>query len=295
MTAARWPDGALLGLAASMRTFTPAGVLAARGRLTGRARTAALAFAAGELVFDKAPFATPRTDLPAVGGRVVSGAAAGAAVAGPAGAFAGGATAAASTFATHRAREALCAATGLPDPVYAVAEDVVAVTAAAIATRPSGEADAAVESESPLSAAARGLAAGVAGTVAMTVAQSAYYQLTDARPSDAPLKVAQKVVKVPREHRAMVNTGMHVLYGSSWGIPFGVLAGTRGSQPEPAGVAFGLAVWGASLAQLPALGLAPPPWNQSPRALATDAGFHVIYGLGAAAALRALSPSSHAR
>ena len=152
-----------------------------------------------------------------------------------------------------------------------------------------------MEPESPLSAAARGLAAGVAGTAAMTVAQSAYYQLTDARPSDAPLKVAQKVVKVPREHRAKVNTGMHVLYGSSWGIPFGVLAGTRGSQPEPAGVAFGLAVWGASLAQLPALGLAPLPWKQSPRALATDAGFHVIYGLGAAAALRALSPSSPAR
>lgn len=49
-------------------------------------------------------------------------------------------------------------------------------------------------------------------------------------------------------------------------------------------------MWGAGLAQLPALGLAPPPWKQSPAALATDAGFHLVYGLGAAAALRVLAP-----
>lgn len=293
MTAARWPDGALLGLAASMRTFVPAGAMAVRGRLTGRARAAALIAAAGELAVDKAPFATPRTDLPAFGGRIASGALSGAAVAGPAGAVAGGASAAAGTLASYRARKLLCAATGLPDPAYAVVEDAAAMTLAAYATRPTAEPDAVVEPEPPLRAAARGLAAGLAGTVAMTVAQSAYYQLTGAEPSDAPLKVAEKVADVPRKHRTLVNTGMHVLYGTSWGVPFGVLESRiAGAQPEPAGVAFGLTVWAAGLAQLPALGLARPPWKQSPLALATDAGFHLVYGLGAAAALRALSPGS---
>ncbi|MGI8624700.1 MAG: hypothetical protein ACR2NB_14755, partial [Solirubrobacteraceae bacterium] len=136
---------------------------------------------------------------------------------------------------------------------------------------------------------------GVAGTATMTLAQAAYHQLTGAEPSDAPQKAARKILaaarkRVPRRHRSPLNHGMHWFYGVSWGIPYGVVVGTGARQPETSGVAFGLAVWSVGLAHLPALGLAPPPWKQSPRALATDAAFHVVYGLGAAGALRALAP-----
>jgi hypothetical protein len=48
-------------------------------------------------------------------------------------------------------------------------------------------------------------------------------------------------------------------------------------------------VWAVSLVELPALGVAPTPWEQSPRALLTDAGFHLIYGLTAATTLRGLA------
>jgi len=82
---------------------------------------------------------------------------------------------------------------------------------------------------------------------------------------------------------------MHGLYGTSWGIPYGIAAGSRrGSAPVRSGLAFGLAVWGASLVELPAMKLAPPPWEYSPPQLATDVGFHLVYGVAVAVAFRAL-------
>lgn len=301
-SARRWPDAALLGFAGSMRTFTPAAVLAARGRIGGRPRSVVYLLALGEIATDKTPLARERTERPSLGARVSSGAATGRTIAGPVGAVAGATGAGLGTFATYRARRLLGRATGIPDPVLGVAEDVVAVTAATIATReaPAEPATDVRPRQPVLPSAARGLAAGLAGTAAMTVAQGSFYELTGARPSSAPRQVADRLGKalgqgeVPRRHRTAANLGMHWLYGTSWGVPFGVLAGTRearGGRVEISGVAFGAAVWAVGLVQLPALGLAPPPWKQEPSALALDAGFHLVYGLGAAAALRALAPT----
>ena len=55
------------------------------------------------------------------------------------------------------------------------------------------------------------------------------------------------------------------------------------------GLAYGTAVWSTSLVQLPLLGVAPPPWRQSPRSLAPDLGMHLVYGLSTAAVYGALS------
>ncbi len=300
-SSARWPDAALLGASGAMRTFVPPAMLAVRGRIRGRAHHAALAAAVGEIAHDKLPIARERVDVPSVGARVASGLFAGHAVAGPVGAVAGAASAAVSTFATYRARSLVGRATGIPDPWVGAAEDIVCVTAAAVATRPSAGAAAEGEEADAASAdgvgrsAARGLLAGLAGTAAMTLAQGAYYQLTGAKPSDAPQRAGRKALeragkRVPRDKRPALNQAMHWLYGTSWGIPYGVLAGSVGARPEPSGVAFGLSVWAIGLAHLPALDLAPAPWKQSPRTLAADAAFHVVYGLGAAGALRATSP-----
>jgi len=51
----------------------------------------------------------------------------------------------------------------------------------------------------------------------------------------------------------------------------------------------GLGAWGASLVELPLLGVAPPVWRQEPEAIANDAAFHVIYGVATAAALGVLA------
>jgi hypothetical protein len=82
---------------------------------------------------------------------------------------------------------------------------------------------------------------------------------------------------------------MHWAYGTSWGIPLGLVASATGRRPGVlGGAALGLSVWGAGLAELPAFGVAPLPWEQSPAALATDAAYHAVYGVAASAALSVL-------
>jgi uncharacterized membrane protein len=139
----RWTDGALAGLACSMRTFSGPAMLAARGTIGGRRRAGVLVAAIGELAVDKSPVATDRTDPPALAGRIVAGAYTGRAVAGAPGAAAGAVSAALGTFASWRARSLVVKATGLPDAVVAVGEDAVALTLAAIATRRQPQSDAA--------------------------------------------------------------------------------------------------------------------------------------------------------
>ena len=45
---------------------------------------------------------------------------------------------------------------------------------------------------------------------------------------------------------------------------------------------------GASLVQLPAMGLAPPVWEYPPQQLASSVGFHLVYGVGDATAYAVL-------
>jgi hypothetical protein len=136
----------------------------------------------------------------------------------------------------------------------------------------------------------RGLIAGVAGTAAMTAAQTAYYKVTGSEPSTTPAEVAKRVIRgvlhreVSDDREPVLNNGMHWAYGTSWGALYG-LAARRPSH----GVAFALVVWGASLVQLPAMKLAPPVWEMPPASIAPDLGFHLLYGIAVAESHRALS------
>ena len=136
----------------------------------------------------------------------------------------------------------------------------------------------------------RGLAAGVAGTAAMTAAQTVYYKATGAEASTTPAEVGKRIIRgvlqrdVPEERTEALNTGMHWLYGTGWGLLYGLAA-----RRPTTGVGFALTVWGASLVELPAMGLSPPVWQLPPSSIAPDVGFHLVYGVSAAAAHRALS------
>lgn len=300
----RWPEAALAGLASSMRTTAAPAALAARGRIGGKARVAVLLGAASELAADKSPFASARTASPALIGRIGAGAYSGRVIAGTAGLVVGAASAAVGTVATMRARSLAVEYTGLPDPVVAVGEDVLALTAAAVATHAEPETPAAKEEASAapqpslLRGAAVGVAAGLAGTAAMSLAQGAAFALTQAEPSDSPFTIADRLKRrtgfgrVARKHKQEVNQAMHFAYGTSWGIPFGLLTERAGVRPELAGPAWGLAVWAAALVHQPALRIADPPWKRSAAALSSEALFHVVYGIGAGAAARALRASS---
>ncbi len=152
---------ALLGVVAGMRSMTPFALLstAARPR-AGTATFAAVAAgplgfvrsrpfrllsglaAVGELAGDKLPVVPSRLERGPLGGRLAIGALAGAAVCRDArvgvvpGALLGAAAASAGAYAGYSVRAALGRATGVPDPVWGVVEDGVAVGLGVLALRP---------------------------------------------------------------------------------------------------------------------------------------------------------------
>jgi uncharacterized membrane protein len=317
---------AVLGGVTGARTFLAPAALALRGRLGKAAKFTLPVLAAGEIVGDKLPMAPPRVEGPGLVGRVVSGAVSGRVSGGARGARVGAAFALAATYPSQALRAQIVKRTPLPDIACAVPEDLIGVALAGAASsepRPDpaltldreeappaetvrsapGKAEVAGQlPESPaegpprgLGAAGFGLAAGVVGTAAMTSAQVWLYGITGGEASDAPAKVGERIlgalgVKVKKEQWPALNNAMHVLYGSSWGVPFGIAFGRGERPPGPVqGLVFGANVWATSLAMLPALGLADAPWRQPPLALAQDLGFHLVYGVATAAAYEAFT------
>lgn len=147
---------------------------------------------------------------------------------------------------------------------------------------------------SPLGAVARGLAAGVAGTSAMTVYQTAIAKLRGSEPSTIPAEVGKRVIRGVFHRRfdddqtSALNNAMHWAYGTSWGAVYALTDGLGGLPVLPRGLAFGTTVWGASLIELPAMKLAPPVWEYPPLELVLDVSYHLVYGATVAAAYAAL-------
>jgi uncharacterized membrane protein len=298
--AAELRRAAALGTVTGARTFLAPASLALRGRLGKVAKFALPVLAAGELVGDKLPTAPPRVEGVGLIGRVVSGAFVGRVSGGNKGLRVGAAFALASTYPSQALRAQVVKRTPVPDIACAVPEDLVGigvVTLASVEPRPDP-----AEAQTPdtrrrgiVTAAALGLAAAAVGTAAMTSAQVWLHGITGGEESEAPAEVGERIlgalgVKVRKEQRPALNTAMHAIYGTSWGLPLGLLAARGGRRPRPAdGIAFGFAVWAASLGQLSALGVAPPPWRQPPAALVQDLGFHLVYGACAGAALEAFT------
>jgi hypothetical protein len=82
---------------------------------------------------------------------------------------------------------------------------------------------------------------------------------------------------------------MHWGYGTSWGVPYGVWAGSAaGRGALRAGALFGLGLWATSYAQLVPMGLYEPPWRYPAKDLALDLSYHLVYGVGTGAALQML-------
>lgn len=156
-----------------------------------------------------------------------------------------------------------------------------------------------------LSAAARGLLAGVAGTAAMTAAQSLGAELqsnADSSPepwdpwadAPAPAQVAKQIGEgvfgldvSPRLIPALTQF-MHWGYGIGWGSIYGLAnrnARTSGLNARR-GAAFGVFVWAMSYVQLVPLGIYQPPWRYPASELRSDLAYHLAYGLGTAAAFR---------
>lgn len=151
----------------------------------------------------------------------------------------------------------------------------------------------------------RGVAAGLAGTAAMTAWQEAAARLrrhteprmlrADEDPwlrAPAPARLAKRVLEgvtgheVPRERIPLLTNAVHWGYGTSLGAVYALAA--NGRRPAPAGVAFGTGVWAFSYLTLVPLGLYDWPWRYSLRTIAKDVSYHLVYGTGTAAAFAAL-------
>jgi hypothetical protein len=147
----------------------------------------------------------------------------------------------------------------------------------------------------PIGAATRGLVSAAVGTAVMTAAQTAYYKATGSEPSSTPGEVGKRIVEgvlqreSPPPESPVLNQGMHWLYGTSWGLPYGLVAGSqRSSSVLRGGFAMAAGIWGASRTEMTAMQIAPPPWEDPPKTLATDVGFHLVYGLAVACTFEAL-------
>ena len=156
-------------------------------------------------------------------------------------------------------------------------------------------------------AVARGVAASALGTLAMDLFLYRRYRrdggergfgawessagLASWDDAPAPAKVGKRFAETltrrelsPRWART-INNVTHWGYGMSAGAPFGILA--RAPKLRY-GLPFGAGVWATGYAVLPALGVYRPIWEYDLETLGKDLGAHLVYGVGTAAALRAL-------
>jgi hypothetical protein len=127
----------------------------------------------------------------------------------------------------------------------------------------------------------RGLVAGLVGTAVMTVAQMIEMKLTGRKASDTPYKAVSKVfgieAKSDKDKKKLSNI-IHWTYGTSWGVPRGMLAELNATGTAGTGVHFA-AVWGTELIMLPSMGISEPITKWKPKAIGQDVLFHAIYAV----------------
>ena len=140
-------------------------------------------------------------------------------------------------------------------------------------------------------AAGVGLAAGLAGTAAMTLSSTIEAKIGHREPSTAPADAARKLLGVKpegAEQAKRFGTIVHWAYGTSWGAVRGLL-GCTGLPAPAASAAHMVLLWGSEQVMLPALGVTPPLTEQDAADIAIDAWHCVVYAAAAGAAYEALS------
>jgi hypothetical protein len=125
----------------------------------------------------------------------------------------------------------------------------------------------------------KGLAAGLAGTAAMTLSSTVEAKLRGRGASTTPADAAAVVLGVkPVDDAAQrrFNNIVHWAYGTGWGSVRGVL-GALGLSDVPATAGHLAAVWGAEQVVLPATGASPPATEWGAKEVAVDLFHHLVY------------------
>lgn len=158
---------------------------------------------------------------------------------------------------------------------------------------------------SPLGVVARGVAAGLIGTAAMTAWQEVSARLKkhamvdvgeryreDVDPwekAPAPAQLARRMlealfrVEVPAKRIPLFTNAVHWGYGTALGGVYGLVESSVRPRPAVHGALFGMGVWTMSYATLVPMGLYKPPWRYPAKSIAKDVSYHLVYGTGVAA------------
>jgi hypothetical protein len=142
------------------------------------------------------------------------------------------------------------------------------------------------------SAVGRGLAAGVAGTAAMTVSSTIEQKARGRAGSSAPADATAKVLGIETFASDAAKNRFSLLahwgYGTLWGVPRALLS-LAGLSPAAATAAHGAAVYGNELVMLPVLEVAPPVFTWPAQEVAIDAWHHAVYAVATGVAYELLS------
>ena len=124
----------------------------------------------------------------------------------------------------------------------------------------------------------KGLIAGLAGTIDMTISQTIEMKITNRKPSTAPADAVTKALHIKPEagNKEACSSGVHYAYGTSWGVVRGLLslAGLSGFATTSLHMA---ALWGTAITIEPKLGIAPPVDEWKPKDIGVDIFHHLVY------------------
>lgn len=130
------------------------------------------------------------------------------------------------------------------------------------------------------SAIGKGLIAGLAGTIAITISQMIEMRITKRKASNSPAKAVKKALHIeatPGNNEDFSNE-VHWVYGTSWGVMRGLLslAGIRGFAATSLHLA---SIWGTAATIQPKLDIAPPLSEWEPKDIAIDILHHTVYAI----------------
>lgn len=137
----------------------------------------------------------------------------------------------------------------------------------------------------------KGLMAGGAGTLAITLSQMIEMKITKRKPSTAPADAAEKVLDIKpatEDDKQKFSQEVHWAYGTTWGLPRSIM-GLLGLKGMPATALHFATIYTSALAVPTSLKVAPPLKEWSPKEFAVDALHHAVYAIVAGLVYDALS------
>jgi hypothetical protein len=129
----------------------------------------------------------------------------------------------------------------------------------------------------------KGLAAGLAGTAAMTMSSTLEAWIRERGASNAPAEALRGLLHVePADETGEQRLAFagHWGYGTSLGVWRGLL-GTLGLRGAAATAAHLGVIWGMAQAVLPATAASTPFWKWAPVEVAIDLWHHAVYAVAA--------------